>query len=88
MAGAEQASGQRAEANARIRQAWRTRTFDADLQRQILSRFGESLRQDDHIQRAQILLYGPQSNAARDIIPLLPEDQQALARARLALRQG
>ncbi len=88
LAGAEQASGQGAEANARIRQAWRTRTFDADLQRQILSRFGESLRQDDHIQRAQILLYGPQSNAARDIIPLLPEDQQALARARLALRQG
>jgi len=54
----------------------------------MLARFGDALAQDDHIRRAQILLYGAQGPAARDMVALLPPDHQALARARLALRQG
>ena len=88
LAGAEQASGQGSAAFARIRQAWRSRPFDADVQRQLLSHFADALSQEDHIRRAQVLLYGGQASAARELIPLLPEGQQALARARLALRQG
>ncbi|HEV7384741.1 MAG TPA: lytic transglycosylase domain-containing protein, partial [Phenylobacterium sp.] len=44
------------------------------------------LTQDDHVRRADILLYGSQGPAARDMIALLPADQQAAARTRLALR--
>lgn len=88
LAGALRATGQTAAANSLIRTTWRTRAFDADIQRTMLARFGDALNQDDHIRRAQILLYGAQGPAARDMIPLLPEPQQALAKARIALRQG
>ena len=88
LAGALRATGKRDAANQIIRNAWRTRAFDADLQRTMLARFGDALTQDDHVRRAQILLYGAQGPAARDMVALLPPDQQALAKARMALRQG
>jgi soluble lytic murein transglycosylase len=44
------------------------------------------LTQDDHIRRADVLLYGSQGPAARDMIALLPAGLQDAARARLALR--
>ncbi|MGZ6015716.1 MAG: lytic transglycosylase domain-containing protein, partial [Phenylobacterium sp.] len=74
------------EANALIKHWWRDKSFEADAQRNMLSRFADALSQDDHIRRADILLYGNQGPAARDMIALLPADQQAMARVRLALR--
>lgn len=88
LAGAQRATGQTAVATALVRSAWRNKTFDADVQRDMLARFGDLLSQDDHIQRARTLLYGAQGPAARDMLALLPPDQLALARARIALRQG
>lgn len=70
-----------------IRRTWRGKPFDLDDQRAMMSRFGDVLSVDDHVRRADMLLFGAQGPAARDLIPLLPEDQQALAQARIAFRQ-
>jgi soluble lytic murein transglycosylase len=75
-----------ADATALIKHWWRDRSFEADPQRAMLARFGDVLTQDDHIRRADILLYGSQGPAARDMIPLLPAGLQEAARVRLALR--
>jgi len=86
LAGAYQAVGRASEAAALVRHFWRDRVFEADPQRAMLARFGSLLTQDDHVRRADILLYGSQGPAARDMLALLPADQRALADARIALR--
>jgi soluble lytic murein transglycosylase len=75
-----------AEAATLIKHWWRDKSFEADPQRTMLARFGDILTPDDHAHRTDVLLYGAQGPAARDMIGLLPPDQQAAARARLALR--
>jgi soluble lytic murein transglycosylase len=86
LASAYKGLGRVAEANALIKHWWRDKSFEAEPQRNMLSRFSDALTQDDHVRRADILLYGSQGPAARDMIPLLPADQQTTARTRLALR--
>lgn len=86
LAAAHRALGQPAQAAALIRRWWRDKSFEADAQRSMLVRFGDVLSLDDHIRRADVLLYGSQGPAARDLIPLLPADQQQAALARIALR--
>jgi soluble lytic murein transglycosylase len=88
LAGAYQASGRTDDAVSLIKYFWREKVFEAEPQAQMLARFGPMLTQDDHIQRAELLLYGAQGPAARDMIPLLPADQQELARVRMAVREG
>jgi soluble lytic murein transglycosylase len=88
LASALQATYHGAEAQALVRHFWRDRVFEADVQARFLARFGSLLTQDDHIRRADILLYGQQGPAARDVIALLPTDQQTLANARMALRNN
>lgn len=88
LAGALQATNHGAEAQALVRHFWRDRVFESDVQARFLARFGGLLTQDDHIRRADVLLYGQQGPAARDMIPLLPTDQQTLASARMALRNN
>ena len=86
LASAYKGLGRVAEANALIKHWWRDKSFEAEPQRAMLTRFSDALTQDDHVRRADILLYGNQGPAARDMIPLLPAEQQQAARARLALR--
>ncbi len=86
LASALRATGKSADAANLSRRWWRDRSFEADAQRSMLARFGDVLTIDDHARRADILLYGPQGPATRDIIALLPADQQAAAAARIALR--
>jgi len=69
-----------------IRAWWRSRSFDADVQRAMLARFGDSLTADDHARRADILLYGAQGPASRDMVAMLNPEQQQAAAVRLALR--
>jgi soluble lytic murein transglycosylase len=88
LAAALRASGQADDAARLIRRFWREEVFEAEPQRQMLARFGDVLTQDDHIHRTDMLLYGQQGPASRDMIALLPPDQQDLARARIALRSG
>jgi soluble lytic murein transglycosylase len=78
--------GQPDQAAQLIKTWWRTKSFEADVQRAMLTRFGDVLTQDDHVARADVLLYGSQGPAARDMIALLPSDQQQAAYARIALR--
>ncbi len=88
LAGAYRAAGRAADATSLIKHFWRDKVFEQEPQRQMLARFGDMLTQDDHVRRTELLLYGQQGPAARDMIPLLPPDQQELARVRIALREG
>jgi soluble lytic murein transglycosylase len=86
LAGAYQLLGRSADAQALIKHWWRERPFDAGAQRVMLTRYGAYLSVDDHIARADALLYGPAGPALNDVLALVPPDQQALAAARIALR--
>ena len=88
LASALKATGKPLEAATVIRTAWRGIPFDIDVQRAMLARFGDVLSADDHVTRADMLLYGPQGEAARAMLDLLPADQRAVDMARIALRQG
>ncbi|MBL8769900.1 MAG: lytic transglycosylase domain-containing protein [Phenylobacterium sp.] len=88
LASAYRSLGRQAEAAELIRTWWRTRSFEAEPQRQMLTRFSDVLTVDDHIRRADVLLYGAQGPAARDMVTLLPADRQPAAIARIALRSG
>ena len=87
LASAYRAAGDPKAAADLIRRTWRGRPFDIDAQKTMMARFGDVLTVDDHVRRADMLLFGAQGPAARDLIPLLPADQQALAQARIAFRQ-
>jgi soluble lytic murein transglycosylase len=88
LASAWQATGRQKEAQDLIRRTWRDKIFEIGPQRAMLARFGTWLTQDDHVRRADILLYGAQGPAAREMLPLLPPDQLQLAQARMAFRSG
>ncbi len=86
LASAYRLQGQTQAAQDLVRRWWREKSFEADVQRSMLARFPEALTVEDHARRADILLYGAQGPAAREMIPLLPMDQQPAALARIALR--
>lgn len=86
LASAWRATGREKDAADLVRKFWRNKLFEAEAQRAMLARFGDILTQDDHIRRADIVLYGSQGPAARDLVTLLPPDQAQLAQARMALR--
>ncbi|HJV41571.1 lytic transglycosylase domain-containing protein [Caulobacter sp.] len=88
LASAYQAIGRQQEATDLIRRTFRDKVFEADAQRAMIARFGSMLTPDDYNRRADILLYGQQGPAARDIVALLSETQQAAARVRMAYRQS
>jgi len=86
LASAYRSLGRQAEASDLIRRWWRDKPFEADVQRTMLTRFGDVLTPDDHVRRADILLYGAQGPAARDVVALLPAEKQPAALARISLR--
>jgi soluble lytic murein transglycosylase len=86
LAGAYQASGKTQLATDLIRRTFRDKVFEADAQRSMIARFGGMLTADDYARRADILLYGQQGPAARDIVAMLSDSQQAAARVRMAYR--
>ena len=88
LASALQATGKSKEAADLIRGFWRDRLFEVGPQRTMLARFGGMLTPDDHARRADILLYGAQGPAAREILILLPPDKLQAAQTRMALRSG
>jgi soluble lytic murein transglycosylase len=88
LAAAFRANGQSQMATNLIRNYWRNQVFEAPAQRTMLSRFGDVLTADDHARRADLLLMGPHGPATRDMVGLLTGEQQTLARARMAFRNG
>ena len=87
LASAYEQSGNRQAAQDLIRRWWRNHTFEVDVQRTMLARFGAMLTADDHVARTESLLYGQQGPAAHDMLALLSPDQQSLAQAKMALRE-
>jgi soluble lytic murein transglycosylase len=86
LASAYRGLGRTADATTLVKHWWRDKSFEETAQRAMLGRFGDILGSDDHVRRADVLLYGKELGAARDMMALLPAEQQAAARARLALR--
>lgn len=88
LASAYRSLGQQQQAADLIRRWWRGESFEADVQRQILARFSDVLTVEDHVRRADVLLYGAQGPATREMVTLLPAERQAPALARIALRSN
>jgi soluble lytic murein transglycosylase len=88
LAAALRAQGSRQEASDLIRRWWRTRLFDVDPQRSMRARFSDLITADDNAVRTDMLLYGQQGPAARDMVDSLYGPDRNLADARMALRSG
>lgn len=86
LAGAFRAANRETEARDLIRRWWREKLFEADPQRNIRARFGQYLTEEDHLRRADILLYGQQGPAAREHVATLTGPYRQVAEARLAFR--
>jgi len=86
LASAYQGMGKNQDATNLIRRTFRDKVFEADAQRSMIARFGGMLTTDDYARRADILLYGQQGPAARDMVAMLSDTQQAAARVRMAYR--
>jgi soluble lytic murein transglycosylase len=70
------------------RQAWGRTGVPPELEEALLARFGPLFRRDDHARRADVLLWAGQTSAAQRLLPLMADEQRALAQARIALRSG
>ncbi|QMW23953.1 lytic transglycosylase domain-containing protein [Sandaracinobacteroides saxicola] len=70
------------------RAAWRAGSFDPQVESALLTRFGGILTRDDHIIRADRLLWLGATSAAARLLPLLPDEARALTQARIALRNN
>jgi soluble lytic murein transglycosylase len=88
LASALQAQGRAAEAQVLVRDWWRNHLFEADAQSRMLARFGSTLSAEDHAARLRTLLLGPQGPALQALLPLVSEDDRALAAAAVAHRNG
>ena len=86
LADALEQRGRRDEARRLIQDWWRTRSFEADQQSRILTRWGSALTRDDHEARLNMLLLGPHGPATRAMIPLVSPERQAVANAVMTLR--
>ncbi len=86
LAGALEASGRVADAQALVRDWWRTRAFDVDTQTRILTRWSGWLTQADHDARLNQLLLGPHGPATRAMAGLASPERRAVAEAVFALR--
>lgn len=78
--------GRMAVARDQARAAWLATGLPEPLERALLERFAPILTRADHAARADALLWAGQTSAATRLLPLLEEDQRALAAARIALR--
>lgn len=79
------ATGQKAKAEAVIRDLWRNNSLPRDKEQAVLSRYGKTLTQDDHRARVDFLLWTNQRSAATRLKPQLSADYRALVDARIGL---
>lgn len=78
-------AGRAAEADTLIVTAWRNRDLEDEEHRALLSAYGPLL-QEHHVARLDQMLWRGAHQNARRMLDLVDADQQALARARMALR--
>ena len=81
------AAGDEGAAEAEIVLAWRTLSMSSDERRVFLDEWGEVLR-EHHVARLDYALWKGWSRNAGAMVPLVDTGWQALAEARLALRNG
>jgi soluble lytic murein transglycosylase len=79
------ARGERAQAQAFVRDAWRTDALSRDLERQVLDTFGPLLTGGDHKARMDDRLYAEDTDAGLRAANLLGGAQLAIAKARIAV---
>lgn len=84
-AAALMADGKTGDAHASLVLAWRTMTMDLETQDTFLSEYNEVLA-PHHIARTDALLWEGERADAANMFDLIPADQAALARARIALQ--
>ncbi|MDW8414272.1 MAG: lytic transglycosylase domain-containing protein [Thermaurantiacus sp.] len=80
--------GREAEARALARRAWVAGPLPEPIETALLARFGPEFTRGHHAERIDQLLWAGQVTAARRLLPLLADDERALAEARIALRTG
>jgi soluble lytic murein transglycosylase len=80
------ASGRRAEAERLAREAWASDGLNAQVETDLLTRFGGILTPADHAARVDRLLWSGGITAAQRILPMVMQDRRRLAEARIALK--
>ena len=83
-----QAAGLARAAETEAKQAWRQSGIGGALEMQFLARFGGILSRDDHVYRADRLLFANDVAAAMRMLPFLTGDDRVLVEARLALKRA
>jgi soluble lytic murein transglycosylase len=78
-------SGKTVEARKRIEDAWINGNLTDEDFRKVLGRYRNYLTPDDHLRRADRLLWAGEIVQASRMLPLLPADWRALAEARMKL---
>ena len=80
------AQGRRQEANDMARDAWDSAGLDADTEKALIEGFESALRPEDHLGRAERLLWNGQITAAGRLLPRLTMDRRLWMLARIATR--
>jgi len=88
MAEALLAQGRREEANSMARDAWDSAGLDAETEKSLIEGFESVLRPQDHLGRAERLLWNGQITAAGRLLPRLDMDRRLWLLARIGTRGG
>ena len=81
-----QQKGRTADAQALIRDWWRTQSFDDATQTRILGQWSNWLTPADHETRLNMLLLGPHGPATRSMLSLVSPERATIANAVMSLR--
>jgi soluble lytic murein transglycosylase len=85
LADAHRRGGDAEAATRLVRDAWRGMALAERTEKDMLQRFGHVLTTDDHVARADRLVWDRQFAEARRILKLLPPERRLLAEARMRL---
>ncbi len=88
LAEAQLATGQRDAANETARDAWDSAGLDIETEKSLIEGFEAVIRPEDHLNRAERLLWNGQITAAGRLLPRLNMDRRLWLLARIATRGG
>ena len=86
LAEAQLSLGKGGDARATARDAWDSAGLDSIAEQQLLALFDKDLRPEDHLSRADRLLWSNQTSAAARLLPRIDMDRRLWLLARMALR--
>ncbi len=86
LAEAQLSLGKNDDARATARDAWDSAGLDSIAEQQLLALFDKDLRPEDHLSRADRLLWSNQTSAAARLLPRIDMDRRLWLLARMALR--